>query len=141
MRYWIESVKDRLKFPMKSLPDKFFRYLGNGIVNPYVKAMSDDEIKILDRQLVMPELELIQDAFELKKHSKAYQTFYFLEQRHLADIDFDMLLLHNSWAPEIIKLMDENELMHIDCTIANVLFEVLEVDRSHITEFLEITAE
>lgn len=141
MKYWIESAKDRIEFVMQSPPQRFFRYLGNGIVNPYVKAAPDDEVKILDRRIVMPELESLPDDFELKRHSAAYQTFYFFEHKHRRDIPADMLMLHNSWAPDIFKLMDENELMHFDCTMTNVLFEALEIDRSHIKDFLEFTNE
>ena len=141
MKYWIECVKDRLEFPMQSPPDKFFRYLGNGITNPYIKSRTDDEILLLDRRLVMPELESLPLDCKPREHKQSYQKFYFLQHKHLADLKFDMLMLHNSWAPDVVKVMNEIELKYFDCTLSNVLFEALGIDRSDIKEFLEFTAD
>ena len=142
MKYWIECVKDRLEDGAPPPSKRFFRYLGNGIINPYVKATTDKFVKVLDRRPLMPELDLISNSsgtLELTDHKKAYQDFYFMQHHRLPSFRADMLMLHNSWAPGILKLMTYDELMHFDCTMTNVLFEVLGIDRSHIREFLVFT--
>ena len=136
MKYWIEGVKDRLADGAPPPSKRFFRYLGNGIINPYVKSTTDKFVKVLDRKIVMPELAFLPEHSELARNKEVYQDFYFLQHKHLPDIRTNMLMLHNSWTPQIVKLMSEDELMHFDCTLSNVLFEALEIDRSHIKSFL-----
>ena len=134
VRYWRECVRHRLEY--LALPQqRMWGYFGNDCVDPYIKAFPE-EIKILDRTEVMPELNFLPPNFISEQHLKCYQDFYILQDRQLKDINCDMLMLHNSWTPRIFKLMNYDELLHVSCTLTNILFEVLEIDRSHIGNFI-----
>lgn len=127
MKYWIERAKDKIANFVAPRPGVFFAYLGNSIVDSYVKATTADEVVVLDRRLVMPELEPLPVTFKLKQHKVVYQDFFWNQKKHLADIDFDMLMLHNSWATKTIKAKNEKDFLASDCTMANILREILEL--------------
>jgi len=91
-----------------------------------------EEVKIIDRREVMPELALDANSID------TYLKFYFLQNKHLKDIETNMMLLHNSWTPDFFKKLDRDEFLKIDCTMSNVLCEILELDRSHIKQFVRI---
>ena len=128
MRFWAKAVQWKI-LNFNPTTKFFWSYLGNSIVDPYVKTF-DEEIFIHDMTPQMPELEFAENG------TRGYLDFYFFKRLHLKDISSDMLLLHNSWTPDIFKVANFNELMYFGCTLANILFEVLEIDRSHIKDFL-----
>ena len=132
MRFWLQCAKDKINNFNPPKKD-FWGYLGNSCIDSYVKTFSD-EIKIIDRAEVMPELTIGINS------TNTYLNFYFLQNRNLKDIDANMILLHNSWTPDFFKKLSINELLKIDCTISNILSEVLELDRSHIKQLVRIKA-
>lgn len=127
LRLWDEYVKNRVQNFNPPQKD-FWAYFGNSFIDIYSKTFID-EIEIFDAQNVKPEFPSPYDP------SKAYIDFYFLQTKHLHNIKTDMMILHNSWTPAIFRELDKDQLLHCNCTMANVLAEVLELDRSSINEF------
>ncbi len=127
MRFWSEAARLKVN-NFNPIKKDFWSYLGNSIVDPYIKAF-DEEILIHDMRPQMPELKFAKNAPE------GYFDFYFFKRLHLKDISSDMMLLHNSWTHDVIKNADFEQLIRFDCTLVNVLVEALEIDRSHIREF------
>lgn len=57
----------------------------------------------------------------------AYHEFYFNDKYHLSDLrETDMLMLHNSWTPDWYKKLTREQVLESNCTMSNVLREVLE---------------
>ena len=45
---------------------------------------------------------------------------------HLSDIKkTNMIMLHNSWTPEWYKLFTKDQVLSYDCTMSNILREVI----------------
>ncbi len=122
MRFWSACVKDRITNFNPPQKD-FWGYLGNACIDTYVKVFKD-EIKIINRNEVMPELSIGINS------PNTYVNYYFLQNKHLKDIEINMMLLHNSWTPDFYKKLSLEELLQIDCTMSNVLCEVLEIKRN-----------
>lgn len=119
MQEWVKYNKDKIENFVKPEKD-FWAYLGNAFVNPYIQNYPD-EATILDknRANIMPEFE---------NTPQTYQEFYFNTKRHLNDINTSLLCLHNSWTPKMFKEMPAEEFLSYDCTLSNILSEVLEKD-------------
>ncbi len=100
-------------------------FFGNSFINDYSKNYVD-EIKILDRKSVMPELSLT-SGLDWESRFNAYINYYFLQNLHLADIPCKMLLLHNSWTPKLFSQLSVEDFLYMDCTMVNVLAEALEI--------------
>lgn len=96
-------------------------FFSNSFINDYAKNFPS-EIKILDNRAVM--LEISSDNVS---NENSYLEYYFLQNHHLADVNADMLLLHNSWTPSMFKEIPPEKFFHIDCTMVNVLAEALEI--------------
>lgn len=87
----------------------------------YIKE--HDEITIRSRRRIVPESYMIQDNISKQQYVK----FYFENNYHLEDIEqTEMLMLHNSWTPAWYKAMPESEVLRFNCTMSNILKEVLE---------------
>lgn len=124
MNAWLEFIKERIHSLTPSTQITW-DFLGNQFINSYAKAHSD-EIKILDRVPTMPEMNLISEASGVTYRS-CYTLYYFLQNHHLAEINSDLLLLHNSWTPEIYKQLSPEDFFRVDCTMTNILAEALEI--------------
>ena len=118
MNLWREFIRERI-WNLKPSTPVTWAFFGNNFINDY-SAKYPDEIEILDRQLVLPEAKS-----ELSQPEAAYLEYYFLQNRRLADVPADMLLLHNSWTPPQIKQLSPQEFFRVDCTLVNVLAETL----------------
>lgn len=94
--------------------------MGNDFTDGYLKEHHDISMgNIVDR---WPETYMVQGNMpRLEK----YRTFYFKDNRHLADIRHtDLLMLHNSWTPEWYKQLSKEEVLKQDCTLSNILNEI-----------------
>jgi len=120
MNLWREFIKERIWNLKPSTPVEW-DFLGNSFINDYAKKYPR-EINIVDRTVVMPD---IIPPFNPDEPIKSYVEYYFLGNYHLADIKADMLLLHNSWTPEAFNQLSPGDFFRIDCTMTNVLAEVL----------------
>ena len=127
MNLWLEFIKERLQTltPETEIGSLF---LSNTFINSYSKNHAD-EIEILDRKLVMPELKIIPKSEGLSQQSRmnAHQTYYNVQNRHLADVDVDMVMLHNSWVPGLYRKFSPEDLLRCDCTLTNILAEALDM--------------
>ena len=95
--------------------------MGNDFTDAYVK--SHPEITICSVANCWPETYMIKG--DILRHEK-YFKLYFEENYRLSDFKpTDMLMLHNSWTPDWYKNFSEHEVMAINCTLSNVLKDVL----------------
>lgn len=122
MNLWCEFIREKI-WNLKSDTFVDFDYLGNGFINDYVQK-HPDEIKILDRRLVIPESE---SALDTNACERAYWDYYFKKSLHLSDIPGDMLCLHNSWTPTVVKELSKDNFLELDCTMSNILTELLDI--------------
>lgn len=96
--------------------------MGNAFTDPYVRQHEDITICNIDN--AFPEIYMLPPAFtRLEK----YKLFFFEDSYNLADIKFtDIIMLHNSWTPQFYKDLSENGALDMNCTLSNILREVLE---------------
>ncbi|MBE8953447.1 MAG: hypothetical protein SR1Q7_09935 [Quinella sp. 1Q7] len=141
MNVWFEFMKERLRNLKPSTEINPF-FLGNSFINPFAKFYLD-EINVLDAKLVMPELKIIpqDEPLTLANCERHYPIYYFEQNRHLRDVaDYDMLMLHNSWAGMFGNLSPE-EVLRCDCTMTNVLAEALDIKLPSPSERVRIKIE
>lgn len=122
MNLWRESIKENL-WKLKPSTPIGWDFFGNKFIDAYSKKYPD-EIEIIDAATVMPDKALISKQVS---YEASYMVYYFLQNRHLPDVNADMLLLHNSWSPPFFKQLSPQDFFHIDCTMVNVLAEALEI--------------
>ena len=123
MNYWREFIREKI-WNLNEKTIVGWDFLGNQFINNYAQ-LHTDEIKIIDRNLAMPELKLISESIT---YARSYIEYYFLQNCHLADVKADLLLLHNSWTPPMFKKITPEQFFYIDCTMVNVLAEALEIN-------------
>ncbi len=123
MNIWHESIREKL-WNLKSSTPVDWDFFGNTFINDYMKTYPN-EIKLFSADYVIPERKLISDSMNA---TMAYIDYYFLQNHHLADVDADMLLLHNSWTPPFFKQMSPQDFFSFDCTMVNVLAEALDIE-------------
>lgn len=124
MNLWLNFIKEKLATLNADTIIKW-DFFGNSFINDYAKN-HPEEIEIIDRNLVMPEIPMISDSVS---PTQAYLDYYFFQSRHIEDIPADMLFLHNSWTPQIFKTIGRNEFNRCNFTMANVLMAALEMKR------------
>ncbi|MBD5535199.1 MAG: hypothetical protein HDQ99_06015 [Lachnospiraceae bacterium] len=123
MQEWVKYNMDKVENFVKPEKD-FWAYLGNMFVNPYIQK-NPDEVVIIDASKVMPEKSLVLSTYS---PPQIYETYYFKQRLHFKDIKTTMLMLHNSWTPKVFKEMSADEFLSYDCTLSNILSEVLDKD-------------
>lgn len=124
MALWLEFIKEKLA-NLKTDTVIGWDFFGNAFINDYSKKHTE-EIEIMDRRLVMPEVPLISDSLSAEQ---AYHEYYFFQSRHIEDVPADMLLLHNSWTPQIFKTISKNDFIRCNFTMPNILMAALEMKR------------
>ena len=125
---WLQFIKESLGnlTPQAAISWDFF---GNSFVDDYSKN-NPSEVEIIDRNLVMPELEISKTDTSSNASFKAYVEYYFLQQRHIEDVKESMLLLHNSWTPAPFKTINEKDFLRCNCTMSNILMALLNMKRN-----------
>ena len=122
LNLWREFVREKI-WNTKKENLVGWDFFSNSIIDDYVKKFPD-EVVMLDASLVVPERELI----SFSTHPMvAYVDYYFQQNHHLADVNADMLLLHNSWTPQQFKDISPDEFFYLDCTMVNVLADALDI--------------
>ena len=127
MNAWFEFIREKLQaLTPETEIDAFF--LGNDFINSFSKNHVN-EIEVLERKLVMPELKVIPKSEKetLKSRMTAHRLYYHMKTFHLADVNYDMILLHNSWVPAMYKKFSPKDLLRCDCTLTNILAEALDM--------------
>ena len=96
--------------------------LGGDFLEPYAYA-HPQEVEVLDWRLVHPDEQL--KRAETKSYQRVYEEYFFLESHHLDEIDKSMIVLNNTWTPPVYKNLKREDLLKVDCTVTNLLIEVL----------------
>lgn len=95
--------------------------LGNNFTDAYLQKNND--VKIGSIQPCWPEVYMING--EAARHEK-YIDLYFNYKLKLSNIKkTNMIMLHNSWTPEWYKLFTKDQVLSYDCTLSNILREVI----------------
>ena len=123
MNLWRESIREKI-WNLSHATNVKWDFIGNSFIDEY-SLTHPEEFKLLDRQIAMPDKDLISDSKEGAKD--AYLTYYFLQNHHLKDISNEMLFLQNSWTPPFFFQLPPNKFFRFDCTMVNVLAEALGV--------------
>ena len=96
--------------------------MGNRFSDVYIKKNKNVSIGFV--QTRTPEVTFIRDE-SIPRKAK-YEAFYFNTCQHLSDfVTTDILMLHNSWTPAWYKNLTREEVLANDCTLSNILKEVL----------------
>ena len=139
LKYWLDGIFKRIRiykiklllkhiFPIKCFIKSFEKlltwdYLGNGILNEIIKNTSEKDFKMIKREdaYIFPELFFFKGT-----ESKSYKDFYFTSGDPLPVLKKckGVLILHNSWTPEIYKKMSEEEFLSQDIMLSR-LFSIL----------------
>ena len=98
--------------------------LGGDFLIPYAYS-HPQEVEILDWHLVHPDEQL--KRAETERYKTVYKDYFFKESHHLADIQKDMIILNNTWTPLVYKSLRLEDMLCIDCTVTNLLIEVLNI--------------
>lgn len=98
--------------------------LGGNFLEPYAYS-HPQEVEILDWRLVPPDEQL--KRAETKNYRRVYEEYFFLEGHHRDEINKDMIVLNNTWTPPDYKNLRLEDLLRIDCTVTNLLIEVLDL--------------
>ncbi len=120
MKLWLSCIRENVwnLTPTTSINGNF---MGKAFISEYVQKYPD-EMKLFDPKSVMPE---IKNGVAATSFQDAYVDYYFKQNLHSADVNADMLLLHNSWTPQIFKQWSDKEVLSCDCTMTNILAEAL----------------
>lgn len=93
--------------------------VGGDFLEPYAYA-NPQEVEVLDWQLVHPDGQI--DLWIKGVDGKtAYEDYFFLESHGIDEINKDIVILNNTWTPDFYKKLSVEELIHIDCTLSNLL--------------------
>ena len=98
--------------------------MGNAFTDDYLPR--HPEITIADVTNRWPETYMFMESqYHVSRRFK-YEKFYFDASYNLSDLrPTNMLMLHNSWTPNDYKMLSEEEVLKRDCTLSNILREVL----------------
>lgn len=99
----------------------YWATMGNAFTDDYVKRHT--QVRIYPIADYWPEVYMVEG--DIPRWQK-YRRFYFEERYSLDDIrPTDLLMLHNSWTPEWYKTLPECKVLDANCTMSNILREVL----------------
>jgi len=121
LKFFEEWAKYQDEEMTKCFMRDFWAALGNSFTDHYLRKNND--VKIGSIQPCWPEVYMIDG--EAPRHAK-YNEFYFSHKFQLSNIKkTNMLMLHNSWTPEWYKTFTRDQVLSYDCTLSNILQEVL----------------
>lgn len=105
-------------------------YLGGDFVEPYVYS-HPEEIEILDMNLVHPKEQMarVRQSNGGGNYKRIYEDYFFMESHHLEEISEYIVVLNNTWTPELYKKFKFDELLQMNCTVTNLLTEILDLKR------------
>lgn len=89
--------------------------------DPYIKG--GGQVRIGDIRTSWPETYMVRG--NISRYQK-YRHLYFMMSLHRTDFEpTDMIMLHNSWTPDWYKQSSVDKLLTYNCTLTNILREVL----------------
>ena len=130
MKLWLDYIREKLYnlTPTTEIP---WYFMGNGFTTPYIRK-HPDEVVIFDADIYKPEMKTITESlkkiYPIDPVRGAYFDYYFIKNYHLKDVHSDLLLLHNSWTPPNFKKFSPEEVLRCDCTMTNILAEILDIE-------------
>lgn len=117
---YIDWAKYQDKFISSPNAPTQWSVFGNDFTDRYV--LEHEDITISSVHSCWPENYMVNGENRYEK----YRKFYFENSFHLSDIlQTDMLMLHNSWTPDWYKEFSKEEVLSTNCTMSNILKEVL----------------
>ena len=117
---YIDWAKYQDKFISNPNSPTQWSVFGNDFTDRYV--LEHEDITISSVHSCWPENYMVNGESRYEKYLK----FYFDNKFHLSDIlQTDMLMLHNSWTPDWYKDLSKEEVLSANCTLSNILKEVL----------------
>lgn len=106
---------------LKNMSDFGWDIMGNRFTDRYLKENRDITIGDITPHWVETYLK---DGTG-SRYSK-YNQVYFTDKYQLSDLrPTNLIMLHNSWTPSWYKQLSEKEVLEQDCTLSNILREVL----------------
>ena len=107
---------------------KKWNYLGNGIIDKYLKNITNNNFFRIDRNklIIFPERKFYKNS-SINNIGK-YRLFYFgkKEPEIVLNETKYMILLHNSWTPKKYKNMSKIEFLKQDILLSKLLSKILE---------------
>ena len=122
MNLWLEFIQERIRTLTPETPIAW-NFLGNSFISNYSRQ-NPEEIKIFPVRSAMPQLKILSKEISYRQCDN---EFFFAKNLHLSDIKEDLALLHNSWTPRGFKKLSPEDFLRCDCTMTNVLAEILEL--------------
>lgn len=147
--HWLTKLKPRLqtayRFHRNVWLRLFFRkkwrrirnwnFCENDIIDPLAVEMKEPALCVVGEDEIDPMLERIGTNRVLtpSKHIENYRRFWFEHNEipaHALEHNNGLIFLHNSWTPEHIRKMSEDDFLATDCTMARLLKEILSSNSS-----------
>ncbi|MCQ2739526.1 MAG: capsular polysaccharide synthesis protein [bacterium] len=135
LNFWTQEARQRIidgkdvnfftKFYNKKHSKKVRKwdYLGNGIINKYLKNADKKDFYMINSRdyMAFPEI----NYFNPKNNfEKTYVDFYFrndFSEYVLSNKSLGIFCLHNSWTPDKYKKMGKEEFLNCKCTLSELL--------------------
>ena len=107
---------------------KKWNYLGNGIIDKYLKNITNNSFYRIDRNklIIFPERKFYKNSSI--NNIQKYKLFYFGkgEVQNVLNEAKDIILLHNSWTPKKYKNMTKVEFLKQNILLSKLLTKLLE---------------
>ena len=135
IKYWLNEIIKKVQFYKQNIENtkinntfiNSWNYLGNGIIDHFVKNLTGKQFFRLDRDKIkaFPELHIFKNT-SLDTIGK-YQKLYFQKGdiKTILNISKSIIMLHNSWTPSKYKLMSEKEFLNQDILLSKLLAYLL----------------
>ena len=137
IKYWLNEIIKKVQFYKQNIENtkinntfiNSWNYLGNGIIDHFVKNITGKQFFRLDRDKikVFPELHIFKNT-SLDTIGK-YQKLYFQKGdiKTILNISKSIIMLHNSWTPSKYKVMSEKEFLNQDILLSKLLAYILNI--------------
>lgn len=136
MKYWVENICTRL-VDKELIKTRDWSYLGNSIINPYIKQLSEREFQYISKEDIYLTIEdnFMKDKKYRLNAPENYRYFWFENNfveyiRHTPACKG--VCLHNSWTPQFIKECSRDEFVNIDCTLSDFICGILGINNSKV---------
>ena len=138
---WVEEIKTNIKNYKNFKPNLFKKifknkeynyytgwdYLGNSILNKYLKKGDDKICHIIKKKEIQMLPEKIYSKKTFNNQIKQYKYFYF-KQTYNDEVlknNKGMIYLHNSWTPDNYKKMSKDEFLSKNIMLSGLLKNIL----------------
>lgn len=129
--YWLGEIQKRLAAGNEGLKKADWAYLGNGIINPYIKTLDASLFECIDKDMyyIVPEENFRKENKYSLRSPDNYRYFWFENDfsRFLTGKRLLGISLHNSWTPPFIKGLSQDDFLRTECTLASLLTTLLEI--------------